>query len=65
MIIKELIKELSDYPQDTRIDFILLDKEDWLDNTRDTYLSVKGIVGSGDDVEKYIELGLENKNEKR
>ena len=62
MTIKELIKELSTYSQDTRIDFILLDK-DWTDNTRDTYLSVKGIVGSGDDVEKYIELGLENKNE--
>ena len=60
MTIKELIKELSTYSQDTRIDFILLDK-DWTDNTRDTYLSVKGIVGSGDDVEKYIELGLENK----
>ena len=62
MIIKELIKELSTYPQDTRIDFILLDKE-WTDNTRDTYLSVKGIVGSGDCVEKYIELGLENEDE--
>ena len=63
MTIKELIKELSTYPQDTRIDFILLDKENWLDNTRDTYLTVKGIVGSGDCVEKYIELGLENEDE--
>ena len=53
----ELIKELSDYPQDTRIDFILLDK-DWEDSIKDTYLNVKGIVGSGADNE-YIELGLE------
>ena len=54
---EELIKKLSDYPQDTRIDFILLDK-DWEDSTKDTYLNVKGIVGSGADNE-YIELGLE------
>ena len=62
MIIKELIKQLSTYPQDTRIDFILLDK-DWEDSTKDTYLNVKGIVGSGADNE-YIELGLENLNAK-
>ena len=62
MNIKELIKELSDYPQDTRIDFILLDK-DWEDSTKDTYLNIKGIVGSGaDDVNEYIEFGLENLN---
>ena len=61
MNIKELIKELSDYPQDTRIDFILLDK-DWEDSTKDTYLNIKGIVGSGVDNE-YIELGLEYENE--
>ena len=54
---EELIKKLSDYPQDTRIDFILLDK-DWEDSTKDTYLNIKGIVGSGADNE-YIELGLE------
>jgi hypothetical protein len=59
MKVKDLIKELSDYPQDTRIDFIFLDK-DWEDSTKDTYLSVKGIVGSGgDDANKYIEFGLE------
>ena len=58
---EELIKKLSDYPQDTRIDFILLDK-DWEDSTKDTYLNVKGIVGSGADNE-YIELGLEYENE--
>ena len=62
MTIKELIKKLSDYPQDTRIDFILLDK-DWEDSTKDTYLNTKGIVGSGaDDVNEYIEFGLENLN---
>ncbi len=58
---EELIKKLSDYPQDTRIDFILLDK-DWEDSTKDTYLNIKGIVGSGVDNE-YIELGLEYENE--
>ena len=62
MTIKELIKKLSDYPQDTRIDFILLDK-DWEDSTKDTYLSVKGIVGSSaDNVNKYIEFGLMEKS---
>ena len=62
---EELIKKLSDYPQDTRIDFILLDK-DWEDSTKDTYLNVKGIVGSGvDDANKNIEFGLEYENEKR
>ena len=59
MTIKELFKNLSRYDENTRIDFILLDKEDWEDSTKDTYLSVKGIVGSGaDDVNEYIELGL-------
>ena len=58
MTIKQLIKELSNYPQDTKIDFILLD-EDWEDSNKDTYLNVKGIVGSGETDNKYIELGLE------
>tara|TARA_R100001224_G_C3990795_1_gene139190 strand:- start:204 stop:383 length:180 start_codon:yes stop_codon:yes gene_type:complete len=58
MTIKELIKELSSYPQNTRVDFILLDK-DWEDNTKDTYLNVKGIVGSATNNE-YIEFGLIN-----
>ena len=57
MTIKQLIKELSDYPQNTRIDFILLDK-DWEDSNKDTYLNLKGIVGSGETDTKYIELGL-------
>ena len=58
MTIKQLIKKLSDYPQNTRVDFILLDK-DWEDSNKDTYLNVKGIVGSGETDNKYIELGLE------
>ena len=64
MTIKELIKELSDYPQDTRVDFILLDK-DWEDSTKDTYLNVKGIVGRGETNTKYIEFGLGYENENR
>ena len=60
LTIKRLISELQDYPKDTRVDFILLDK-DWEDSNKDTYLNVKGIVGSGADKE-YIELGLEYEN---
>ena len=33
MTIKELFKNLSRYDENTRIDFILLDKEDWEDST--------------------------------
>ena len=56
--IGDLVKELSDYSHDTRIDFILVDK-DWEDSTKDTYLGVKGVVGHGaDDLFEYVELGL-------
>ena len=59
MTIRQLMRKLSDYPQDTRVDFILLD-EDWEDSNKDTYLNVKGIVGSGEVFNrKYVELGLE------
>ena len=47
MTIKDLIKILSDYPSDTRLDFVLLD-EDWEDSCKDISLDVKGIVGSGE-----------------
>tara|TARA_Y100000004_G_C8622911_1_gene289614 strand:+ start:169 stop:357 length:189 start_codon:yes stop_codon:yes gene_type:complete len=57
MTIEELIKELSDYPKDTRIDFVLLG-EDWEDSFYDTPLDIKGVVGSGETDVKYIELGL-------
>ncbi len=61
MTIKDLIKELSEYPPDVRLDFILLG-EDWEDSTMDTYLKFKGIVGSGTmdcDDTMYLEIGLE------
>ena len=67
LTIRRLINELKDYPSDTRIDFILLNK-DWEDSNKDTYLNVKGVVGSGEaeDGRDYVELGLmlfkENKN---
>ena len=67
LTIRRLINELKDYPSDTRIDFILLNK-DWEDSTKGTYLNVKGVVGSGEaeDGRDYVELGLmlfkENKN---
>ena len=56
--IGDLILELSDYPHDTRIDFVMLgeDKEDCF---YDTPLNAKGIVGSGETDVKYVELGLE------
>ena len=57
MTIKELINELSNYPKDTRVDFVLLGK-DWEDSFYDTPLNIKGIVGSGETDVKYIELGL-------
>ena len=58
MTIKQFIKQLSDYPQDTRLDFVLLNI-DWEDSMRDTYLDVKGIVGSGETDTKYVEVGLD------
>tara|TARA_B100000424_G_scaffold229174_1_gene190550 strand:- start:155 stop:343 length:189 start_codon:yes stop_codon:yes gene_type:complete len=59
MTIKQLIKQLSDYPKNTRVDFVLLSK-DWEDSNKDTELRVKGVVGSGDTFNgKYVELGLE------
>ena len=59
LTIRRLMSELRDYPNDTRIDFILLNK-DWEDSTKDTYLNVKGVVGSGEaeDGRDYVELGL-------
>ena len=56
--IGDLVKELSDYPQDTRIDFVMLG-EDQEDSYYDTPLNVKGVVGSGETDVKYVELGLE------
>ena len=57
MTIKELINELSNYPKDTRVDFVLLG-EDWEDSFYDTPLNIKGVVGSGETDVKYVELGL-------
>ena len=57
MLIKDLINELKSYDPNTRIDFICLDK-DWEDSTKDTYVTFKGIVGSGEDQKKYIEIGF-------
>ena len=57
MTIKELINELSNYPKDTRVDFVLLGKN-WEDSFYDTPLNIKGVVGSGETDVKYVELGL-------
>ena len=57
MTIKDLINTLSEYPSDTRLDFVLLDK-DWEDSCKDISLNVKGIVGSGETDVKYIEIGV-------
>ena len=58
MTIKDLINTLSEYPSDTRLDFVLLDK-DWEDSCKDISLNVKGIVGSGETNVKYVEIGVE------
>ena len=57
MLIKDLINELKSYDPNTRIDFICLNN-DWEDSTKDTYVTFKGIVGSGEDQKKYIEIGF-------
>ena len=62
MTIKELINELSNYPKDTRVDFVLLGK-DWEDRFYDTPLNIKGVVGSGETDVKYVELGLYGETE--
>tara|TARA_R100000734_G_C3253756_1_gene54487 strand:- start:180 stop:362 length:183 start_codon:yes stop_codon:yes gene_type:complete len=59
MTIKDLIKTLSEYPLDTRLDFVLLDKEDWEDSCKDITLNIKGIVGTGETDVKYVEIGVE------
>ena len=56
--IGDLVKELSDFPHDTRIDFVMLG-EDQEDSYYDTPLNAKGVVGSGETDVKYVELGLE------
>ena len=57
MTVKELVKYLSEYPSDTRLDFVLLD-EDWEDACKDTSLKFKGVVGSGNTDVNYLEIGL-------
>ena len=50
------IKQLKHYPSDTRIDFVIVDR-DWEDDSLDAYLDYKGIVGSSADMEdedKYV-----------
>jgi len=59
MTIKDLINTLSEYPLDTRLDFVLLDKEDWEDSCKDITLNIKGIVGTGETDVKYVEVGVE------
>ena len=59
MTIKDLMNTLSAYPPDTRLDFVLLDNEDWEDSCKDVALNIKGIVGTGETDVKYIEVGVE------
>jgi len=58
MTVKDLINTLSNYPLDTRLDFVLLN-EDWEDSCKDVTLNIKGIVGSGETDVKYVEVGVE------
>tara|TARA_A100000172_G_C3043202_1_gene111308 strand:+ start:2874 stop:3140 length:267 start_codon:yes stop_codon:yes gene_type:complete len=61
MTIKELMKEFKNYPSDTRLDFIMVDRN-WEDVPYDPEINYFGIVGSGeqtDDCEKgYIEVAF-------
>ena len=61
MTIKELIKKLSRYEDNTRVDFMYTTHVE-ADSQFDVPLKLVGIIGSGDTVEncdvKYIELGL-------
>ena len=61
MTIKELIKNLSRYNENTRLDFMYTN--DALADTQfDIPLKLIGVIGSGDTTEncdvKYLELGL-------
>ena len=61
MTIKELIKNLSRYNENTRVDFMYTNHA-LADTQFDIPLKLIGIIGSGETVEncdvKYIELGL-------
>jgi len=61
MTIKQLMEELKGYPSETRLDFVMVDKN-WMDVPYDPEISYFGIVGSGeqvDDCEKeYIEVAF-------
>tara|TARA_R100001086_G_scaffold214973_1_gene131078 strand:+ start:552 stop:815 length:264 start_codon:yes stop_codon:yes gene_type:complete len=61
MTIKELMKELKNYPSDTRLEFIMVDRN-WEDVPYNPEINYFGIVGSGeqaDNCEKgYIEVAF-------
>ena len=61
MTIKQLIKKLSRYADNTRVDFMYTNHAE-SDSQFDIPLKLIGIIGSGDTTEncdvKYIELGL-------
>ena len=61
MTIKQLMKKLKNYQSDTRLDFLIVDKN-WEDANYDPRIKYFGIVGSGeqvDDCEKgYVELAF-------
>ena len=59
--VKQIIKTLESYDPDTRVDIILLG-EDQENSVEDTYLNIKGVVGSGETEVKYIEIGVTNEN---
>lgn len=62
MTIKELIDELKDYPSDTRLDFVIVDRN-WEDVNYDPEINYFGIVGSGetrDDADiQYLEVAFQ------
>jgi len=61
MTIKELIKELAEYPEDTVVDFKLMPKKPFYDDDRDDkqldYIGEIGTSGLDSDY-PYIEIGF-------
>jgi len=61
MTIKELIKNLSRYNENTRVDFMYINHVE-SDSNSDIPLKLVGVIGSGETAEncdvKYLELGL-------
>lgn len=68
MTIKELIDELKDYPLNTEVNFVMVDR-DWEDVPYDPYIEYFGIVGSGETMDdadiQYLDVAFKVTPESR